>query len=296
MEPDRESASARSGVVDRPVAADWLQLRRAADHRARENTSGLIDRVDRWLGERLGPQDQVTVIDLGAGTGSNQEWLAPRLSVPQRWILLDHDAGLLDSGAATKTPQVVATSRVTGTVDTLPQLMPAETPALVTCAALLDLLSPQEAALIAETITRFQAAAVLSLTVTGEVSLSPQESADQTIAAAFDAHQRRDDLLGPDGVDVVAAALGDRGADVEIVQTDWALDTDSTHDTAQPQLVQRYLTDRADAAVEHDPSLRQTAEQWVTRRLAQLDSGSLSVRVGHQDLVALPPRWPATSA
>ncbi|MBB3667560.1 SAM-dependent methyltransferase [Garicola koreensis] len=290
MEADRDPASQSTAVVSRPVAADWLGFRREADHRARQSSAHLVDRVSSWLRAGLGPHDAAVVIDLGAGTGSNQAWLAPRLQVPQRWILLDHDADLLESSTATDAEQVAATTRMVGSVDQLPQLMPAQAPALVTCAALLDLLSARQTALIAETISASGAAAVLSLTVTGEVSLTPADPVDQRIAAAFDAHQRRGDLLGPDAAETLAAQLRDLGAHVELTQTDWLLDA------SRAEFVERYLRDRAQAAAEFDPALAEAAAQWVQRRVQQLRRGELSVRVGHHDVVSVPDAPASASA
>lgn len=269
-------------MVSRPVPADWLGIRRAADHQARQSTVELIDRLNQWLTDQLAPDQAVTVIDLGAGTGSNQSWLAPRLQVPQHWILLDHDAGLLKEIAAPEASQVVNTTHVVGSVDQLPHLIPPQTPTLVTCAALLDLLTQQEAELIADAIAASGAAALLSLTVTGEVSLSPEDPTDQTIAAAFDAHQRRGELLGPDAVEVLRSHLQRRGVTVRTVPTDWVLDS------SQPEFVHRYLTDRVQAAVEYEPALADEADRWLDRRAQQSAHGGLGLRVGHQDLVTIP--------
>lgn len=273
----------------RPVAADWLQLRRDADHRARESAIDQITAVSTWLRQSLRADQTATVIDLGAGTGSNQAWLAPRLQVPQHWVLVDHDADLLHT-AADAADEVHSATPVVGTVDQLPQLLPHQGPTVVTCAALLDLLTPQNAALIAETVSSAQAAAVLSLSVTGEVRLSPEDPADARIAAAFDAHQRREDLLGPGAAEVVAAQLRGRGAHVEVIRTDWILDH------AEPALVERYLSDRVQAATEHDDALAEEADQWLQRRLRQLHQGTLRVRVGHHDVVSLPRRPAAPSS
>ena len=282
MERDRDNSSEPAPVVTRPVAADWLGLRRAADHRARQHAAPAVERLSAWLSERAEPAQAAVVIDLGAGTGSNQAWLAPRLTVPQQWILVDHDAALLDASTSTEADQVVGTTRVVGTVDQLPGLITPEAPTLVTCAALLDLLSPREAALIADTIASSQTAALLSLTVTGEVALTPGDPADQAVAAAFDAHQRRADLLGPDAAEAVAAMLRERGAQVELIGTDWVLDA------SHPEFITRYLSDRAEAAVEQDPALAETVGAWVQRRLHQLERGELTLRVGHQDVVCVP--------
>ena len=66
---------AAGGRPERPIAADWLALRRAADSAARDRAGGLVRRLNDHLG------GTVTVFDIGAGTGANRAYLAPRLDV-----------------------------------------------------------------------------------------------------------------------------------------------------------------------------------------------------------------------
>lgn len=294
-------------MVTRPVPADWLGQRRRADHQARENATPLIDSLITRLHELLPASAEqpgaetdgaaaaestsasaaVHVIDVGAGTGSNQAWLAPRLEVAQHWTLLDHDADLLE--VAAEDPSAAGpgkTTRVLGTIEDLPNLTHGAEIQLVTCSALLDLLSPSEAEVLADAIAGPEAGAhvtaLLSLTVTGQVDITPGHPSDAVITEAFDAHQRRDGLLGPDAAHTVAQLLRDRGAEVTLSATDWALDS------MEAALIQRYLGDRAAVAVEHDPSLAGLAQEWVSSREAQLSAGELRVSVGHLDLLSLP--------
>ncbi|GAA1166450.1 hypothetical protein GCM10009673_23740 [Nesterenkonia sandarakina] len=284
-------------MVTRPVPADWLGQRRRADHQAREKAAPLLETLlDRLHALLPAAADSTTasasvhVIDVGAGTGSNQAWLAPRLSVPQHWTLLDHDADLLEVAAedpAAAGP--IQTTRVLGTIEDLPGMTQGDAVELVTCSALLDLLSPREAELLADSIAGSIAgsgvnhvAALLSLTVTGAVEISPGHTDDAVIAQAFDAHQRRDGLLGPDAAGTVAQLLRERGAEVTLIGTDWTLDA------GDAALIRRYLSDRADVAVEHDPSLAGPAQEWLAAREEQLDRGELEVTVGHLDLLSLP--------
>ncbi|MBS3744804.1 MAG: class I SAM-dependent methyltransferase, partial [Wenzhouxiangellaceae bacterium] len=74
--------------------ADWLSLREAADAAARD--PDLVGRASAWLADRPRP---LAITDLGAGSGANPRFLAPRLPGPQRWRLVDHDAGLLARAA-----------------------------------------------------------------------------------------------------------------------------------------------------------------------------------------------------
>lgn len=274
-------------MVARPVPADWLALRRGADHRAREDALDLVELLAEHLRSR--GADELVVVDVGAGTGSNQAWLAPRLPGRQRWLLVDHDAGLLETegvGDPDGRPDVAVTSqRAVATVADLPALVPQDAEILLTCAALLDLLSAGEIETLAEVIApsgRPGHAALLSLSVTGEVVLSPTHPADAVVAAAFDAHQRRGGRPGPDAAEEMADALRARGARVEVRATDWVLDT---QDSA---LLARYLDDRAAVAVEHDPDLAPVVDAWRSERAQQVREGSVRARVGHVDLLCLP--------
>lgn len=280
-------------MVTRPVPADWLGQRRRADHQAREKAAPLLETLlDRLHALLPAAADSdpasasVHIIDVGAGTGSNQAWLAPRLALPQHWTLLDHDADLLEVAAedpAAAGP--IQTTRVLGTIEDLPGMTQGDAVQLVTCSALLDLLSPREAELLADSIAGSgvgHVAALLSLTVTGAVEISPGHPGDSVITQAFDAHQRRDGLLGPDAADTVAQLLRERGAEVTLISTDWRLDA------GDAALIRRYLSDRADVAVEHDPSLAGAAQEWLAAREEQLARGELEVTVGHLDLLSLP--------
>ncbi|WP_161937827.1 class I SAM-dependent methyltransferase [Serinicoccus chungangensis] len=270
-------------MVARPVPADWLALRRRADHRAREEARDLLALLTDHL--RARGVDETVVVDVGAGTGSNQAWLAPRLPGRQRWLLVDHDADLLELKTAAEAGDRVTTERAVATVEDLPSLVPQDGAVLLTCAALLDLLSEAEIETLAEVVAPEAApgaAALLSLSVTGEVALTPGHPGDAAVTAAFDAHQRREGRPGPDAAEVMARALRRRGARVELRATDWVLDA------ADEPLLRRYLEDRAAVAVEHDPGLAPVVREWLQERSHQLETGSLRARVGHLDLLSLP--------
>jgi SAM-dependent methyltransferase len=99
-------------------SADWLRLREPFDRAAREAAllapaGGGRDRPDgadvaasdrRALGDVLADwrrgRGELAVIDLGAGTGANLRFTAPRLGGAQRWTLVDNDPALLGLAAA----------------------------------------------------------------------------------------------------------------------------------------------------------------------------------------------------
>ncbi len=68
---------------------DWLASREAVDHRSRN--PALLAKLAAHFVDR----EDVLVVDLGAGAGSNLRAVAPVLPAHQQWILVDHDPALL---------------------------------------------------------------------------------------------------------------------------------------------------------------------------------------------------------
>ena len=253
---------------ERPIAADWLALRVAADSVARDRAAGL---VDGWVAATHAAEP--TIVDIGAGTGANRAYLAPRLGRPAHWVLLDHDAGLLAA------PGHGQAQRVVGGIDALNGLISACRADLVTCSALLDLLTAAELDALVDVLARHRTPALFSLTVDGSSRIDPPHPDDAMLAAAFNEHQARDGRPGGAAAAYLAAACESAGLSVRRAETPWLLDAGSA------PLIRRFLTERAAAAVEARPELSGTAAGWLAARLDRLDAGSLRVRIGHLDLL-----------
>ncbi len=73
---------------------DWLDLREAADRRARDNA--LRDQTIEWLEAGVASQQNPVVVDLGAGTGSTLRAFTSPNQQPLTWRLVDNDTALLD--------------------------------------------------------------------------------------------------------------------------------------------------------------------------------------------------------
>jgi hypothetical protein len=273
-----------TGAPPRPADPDWLALRAAADTRARDAGAGvllppLLSRLGRTGEWAAGPKTGLRVVDLGAGTGANLRWLAPRLPNPdsQQWTLVDQDPGLLARGP-------VQATAVRADVAELGRLLTELGGAdLVTATALLDVLYPRHLKAIVDAVVDARVPVLFALSVTGAVELDPVDPLDGPLAAAFDAHQRRDGRLGPDAGPVAAEEFRDRGWSVLEVRTPWRLDADA----GDAQLIDAYLEGRVEAAVEHQPELAVGAGGWLDRRCGQA-TGLPKVTVGHVDLLALP--------
>jgi len=270
----------------RGVHPEWLALREPADTAARDVAADtLLPPLLRHLAAAP-PDDGLRVVDLGAGTGANLRWLAPRLAelgavaaLPaQRWTLVDHDPRLHAWGPASAT---TVHADVTGLTRLLAERAGTD---LVTAAALLDLLDQPRLDAVVDAAVAHGAPVLAALSVTGRVVLDPGEGLDVELAEAFDAHQRRDGRLGPDAGAVLDQAFRRHGWTVIEASTPWQLGQ------AQEQLLDAWLVGRAEAAVEWVPGLAAAAADWLERRRAQAHAGALDVVVDHVDLLALPPR------
>jgi hypothetical protein len=256
------------------VTPEWLDLREPADAAARS------DELAERLGRHLPAAGHLVIHDLGGGGGAMARWLAPRLPGPQHWVVHDRDEGLLELAMA-HGPAGAATT-VEARRSDITRLAPGDLAeaSIVVASAVLDLLTADE-------LARMLAACIgcpmlLTLTVVGRVTLTPGDPLDARIVAAFNSHQRRGRLLGPDAVAAAVGQLRGSGAEVIVRPSPWRLDA------AHADLMAEWFGGWAAAACEQEPALAAKAAAYRDRRLAQAAAEELAVTVNHADLLALP--------
>lgn len=270
---------------------DWLALREAADHRAR--SVPLVERLRAdWRA-----RGWTRIVDLGSGTGSNLRYLAPRLPGPQQWTLVDHDAELLARAGAAGT--AVEVRCVHGDL-TEAGLRAAAQADLVTCSALLDLVTEDWLGRLARACRAAGCGAYLALTYDGVMQWSAAESGDDgpggagdpgdaAIREAVNAHQRRDrgpaTALGPAAAAAAAARFRAVGYRTWRLPSPWRL---GPGDRA---LALALIDGWEDAALDLSPppAAARRIRAWAQRRRQTAAAGRFELTVGHQDLLALPP-------
>ena len=296
-------------------SSEWLALREPVDHRSR--APELLEPLRAWC--RAAGVERI--VDLGSGTGSNVRYLAPQLFPPAegdggssptplispndggvRWLLVDHDAALVEHALARGveparggTPAghaAVVGGRHTlraivgdlGT-DGLREIAGAD---FVTAAALLDLVSEGWLDEMVEACRASGAAALFALSYNGRVRWDPVHPMDARVLEAVNAHQRLDKGLGP-ALGPQAALRAEQlfraaGWRTRRAPSPWELGPDDH------ALVRLLLRGWIEAALELRPSIAGSVREWETDRTALLDGGGeFSVTVGHHDLLALPP-------
>lgn len=302
-------------------SAGWLQQREPFDALARSAAASGLQLQARLAGIRPPGGAAFRVIDLACGTGANLRWLAPLIGGSQQWLVVDHDAALLQHWpqalAGQHAGQVAVSEgpaprgrgdfqgrvlQLTGdgfhaavvrqqldlarSMDDLPW----RSATLVTASALLDLVSAAWLQQLVAAVTGARAALLVALSVDGRHAWSPADPDDAAVAASFAAHQRRDKGFGGPALGAAAApalvdALRAAGYQVHSAGSDWRLDG---HDGAAALAMQQAMVDGLGAAAqEQAPATAARVRHWQQRRKALAARSML--QVGHLDVLALPP-------
>ncbi|MEM8648842.1 MAG: class I SAM-dependent methyltransferase, partial [Pseudomonadota bacterium] len=194
---------------------DWLALREPADGAARD--AALLARAVAAAGP------EPVILDLGCGTGSTTRAMADQLPKGTRWRLLDGDQALLDRAQdeVGSGPEFILQDL--SDVDALPL----DGVTLVTASALLDLVSEDWVAALAE---RLNVPFYAALSYDGAMEWAPENPTDRDVETFFNRHQRSDKglgrALGPDAGPRAAALFEAAGFDVTLAQSPWELGPD----------------------------------------------------------------------
>ena len=272
---------------------DWLALREPADHRAR--AADLLPPLCaawRAAGWRR-------VLDLGSGAGSNLRYLAPRLPDGQAWTLLDHDADLLARAAAAAEPaQQVTCVRGDLAREGLAAVADAH---LVTCSALLDLVTAGWLRGLARACRAASCGVLLALTYDGTMRWDAG-SGHAAGRRRSGRRGRRADPAAGERAPAPGAASGARaraGCRNGGRRRCWLREGYRTWRSPSPwrlgptdaALARELVAGWERAALEMASGGEEVRriQAWAAARRRTIAGGRFQLEVGHQDLLALPP-------
>jgi hypothetical protein len=277
-------------------APDWLRLREAVDHRSRN--AELLAGLTRHFESR----PEIRVVDLGAGLGSNLRGTYSALPLRQYWLLVDHDPQLLSTAIETIAKWADSARPTTSGLEAIKndrslhvELRRLDlaadrggwsdpTPDLVTAAALFDLVSEEWIEKFVATLVRSKVVFYTVLTHDAATEWSPPHAADGAMRAAFESHFGRDKGFGPSvggrATSLLADLLNRAGYEVVQARSPWRL---SSRDR---ELIAALADGWAQAVRETGTLAESTIQEWTAARKAA-DS---ACTVGHEDLLAFPPR------
>lgn len=262
-------------------SADWLALREPYDARARN--PAVLAAVSASV-ERCSP---IRVVDLASGLGAMVRALAPRLSSPQMWCLVDNDSELLGFVRRMITPSAALTVDLRR-LDLIHDLQDAldGTIDLITASALLDLVSASWLDRLVSEIARRQLPFYTTLTYDGRAEIEPVDALDATMIAAANTHQRTDKgfgpALGPTAVRAATARLESVQYSVVTGASDWLIGPNDR------EIQMKIFSIWASAGQVVGGVSRSDMVGWLARRRDAVIAGCSSIRIGHIDVFATP--------
>lgn len=272
-------------------SSEWLDLREAADARARSRT--IADAV----AARFALRDEVRVLDLGSGTGANLRATAGLLPQRQFWTLTDHSSELLDiarsrlerwADSSSRENDLLRLSKNGNDIDvTFATVDLARDTSeklsadwnLVTASAFFDLASEVYIRSLIKSVTDRRTAFYAALTYNGIRRWTPQRPSDNVMTAAFHRHQMTDKGFGTAAGPVAPIQLADEfrinGYTVLEDDSPWRLDR------GDRMLIDELVRGHAFAVSETSSVDQPTIVNWVNVTRA-------AAFVGHTDTFAVP--------
>lgn len=270
---------------------EWLALREAVDHRSRNND------VAQALAARFAARQEIDVIDLGCGTGSNLRGTAPLLADTQRWTLVDYAQDLLVAAretlaqwadTATDDGDALVLSKGNKRITVRFQRTDLSRDLdgalagkldLVTASALFDLCSIPFIKKFARSVSDRRAVFYTVLTYNGIQRWTPRQPGDNAMIAAFHAHQMTDKgfgvAAGPTAPVHLADAFNVAGYNVLEGDSPWRLDA------GDGLLLSELAAGFAGAVRETADIDARTVDAWL--RIPRTGA-----EVGHTDTLAVP--------
>ena len=262
---------------------EWLDLREAADHRARDER--LLRITTNWLDNLKMPNK--VIVDLGSGTGSTIRALQtanPHMS-SVNWRLVDNDREVLAEAVRRHAKENLLEDYVIDISDI--QNLPLENVCLITTSALLDLVSAdfiRELSHLIKRETKFHSVGLYSaLNYDGKIEWTPLHPLDGRVLDNFNNDQRRDKgcglALGPEAAEFLQSQFEADEFEVFSASSPWQLGPNDQH------LTNSLIDGIANVALQSSNFTASEVMEWKKFRMKHVKSCSCSV--GHVDVLVL---------
>ena len=260
--------------------AAWLGLREPADRAAR--AWPLVEALSRHLAAHPAPR----LLDIGCGTGSTWRSLVGHLPAHTGWRLLDHDPLLLEQ-ARQRIGSETGVEIAAFDLNAFEALDCADF-AVVSASALFDLCSASFCGRVVAHLARHRVGLYAALNYDGVMHWSVGHPLDEEVVADFNRHQTGDKgfgpALGPAATDHLRTAFERHGYAIAVAESPWLL---GPEDRA---LQEAFLDGVMQPLAEIGRLPSGDVLAWRRFRSRVLGQPGSLCRVGHLDLLALPPQ------
>jgi len=273
----------------------WLSLRETVDHAA------INPELLKQVAAHFAGQADITVTDLGSGSGSSLRAISPVLPANQTWRLVDNDRLLLDHARRRLSrwadrgydsgdhlhlvrgeQQIKVEFKEADIGARLPQRH-VDGAQLVTASAFFDLTSEAWIKNFCRTLAELSAPLYALLTYDGSEVWQPPHPADPDMLRAFHHDQRRDKgfgpAAGPQAAAQLAKALEESGYSVRQSPSPWRLDV------RHKELIDALAQGSAQAVAQTGMVRPAQIASWQSAR-----RDAASCVVGHADIFGVPIR------
>ena len=276
---------------------NWLELREPLDRKSRSNE--LIKTLSLML-----PDRPIHVIDLGTGTGSNLRYLCKELKGNQIWQLIDNDENLLKTIPAYTKKWAIKNKLLVKELGNeflikgeniechayiqqknLSDLTDIKIPekALVSCSALLDLVSKNWIKTLAKKCMRIKATILFTLNYDGYIKFKPCEEDDKLVRSLINKHQLKNkgfgNAMGPKAGNMAVQVFSEIGYNIRSQYSNWKIK--SNDNELQTMLLDMWL----DAAIETSPEQKNRLKNWRKKRQYHVISKNSELEIGHTDIL-----------
>ncbi len=280
---------------------DWLAERYPFDVEARNKT------IEQAAVDYLKTDEPVTIVDVGAGTGSNCLYFLDKLQQDQSWIFIEKDKALApalinrlteyasfhkydwslkDGVYEMLTPfKKVSFKIISDNFSKIDQLVDLSEIDLVVANAVFDLLSKVQISQFLDQLTQNKVACLFTLHYTG-MRFVPEDPFDQAYIDLYDSHMMRQQSFGQ--------ALGKMAA-AHLVQTfetaNYNLQTgDSAWNILQDDIKMHYyllnFMESALSELSYTEELKAYFPKWLKRKKELIITRQQGLEVMHLDLFA----------
>jgi len=276
---------------------NWLELREPLDRKFRSNE--LIKTLNLVL-----PNRPIHVIDLGTGTGSNLRYLCKELKGNQIWQLIDNDGNLLKTIPAYTNEWAIKNKLLVKklgnellikgqniechayiqqkNLSDLTDIMIPEK-ALVSCSALLDLVSKNWLITLAKKCMYIKATILFTLNYDGHIKFRPREDDDELVRSLINKHQLKNkgfgNAMGPKAGHMAIQVFSEIGYNIRSQCSNWKIK--SNNNELQAMLLDMWL----DAATEVSPEQKNRLRNWRKKRQHHIISRDSELEIGHTDIL-----------
>jgi len=263
---------------------EWLNLREASDHRARDKN--LLKNAVDWL-NNLQTKERV-IVDLGSGTGSTirclQRFTTQLPSI--QWRLVDNDPEVLAEAIDRHSNDYSVESFLVDLSET--QKLPLDSVSMITASALFDLVSEnfiQELCQLVKGKNDYRPVGLYSaLNYNGCIKWTPSHPLDAAILVNFNTDQRRDKgfgpALGPDASDFLQSQFNVTKFQCLKANSPWLLDS------GDYLITESLINGISEVALQTDGLTNSDVLSWKAFRIKNMRAGSCFL--GHTDILVLP--------